>query len=167
MKKIFLLATTLLWAMLCFSQNVPNYSSIKLETKEDYNQAANDAAHQAANYILSTPVDKHNMNRLQSIVYLLKWMTGSPDYSFAIDEEITKLAKKNDDLMAVYMAAMAKYVLENKTESTNANKVKLNAVKLVVDFSKDTRNNVKQTSELKKLIEADNNGKLAEYLKIQ
>jgi len=149
-----------------FSQNLPDYSSIKLEVKEDYNSVANNAALQAANYILATPVDKKNNDRLKSIVYVIKWMTGTPDYNFTLDEKYTKFAKKNDDLLMLYMVAMAKFVLENNTDSKDQNKIILNAVKLIVAYVKDSKNNVKINNELKKMIEADDNGKLSDYLKL-
>jgi hypothetical protein len=149
-----------------FSQDLPKYDEIKLETKEDFNETANNAALQAANYLLSTPMESKSFDRLTSLQFILKWMTGSPDYSFTFDQQATKFAKNNDDLLGLYMAAMTKYVLENKTESKNQNKIKLNAVKLIIQYSKDTKNNVKINKELKKAIAAEENGKLEEYLKI-
>ena len=83
-----------------------------------------------------------------------------------MDEQATKFAKKNDDLLGLYMAAMAKYVLENKPDSKDQNKIKLNAVKLIIAFAKDDKNKVKINSEFKKAIEADEKGQLSEYLKI-
>ena len=149
-----------------FSQSLPKYDEIKLETKEDFNDAANNAALQASNYLLSTPMDSKSIDRLKSLQFIIKWMSGTPDFSFTLDEQATKFAKNNDDLLGLYMAAMTKYVLENKTESKNQNKIKLNAVKLIIQYSKDTKNNVKINKELKKAIEADENGKLEDYLKI-
>jgi len=149
-----------------FSQSLPKYDEIKLETKEDFNDAANNAALQASNYLLSTPMDSKSIDRLKSLQFIIKWMSGTPDFSFTLDEQATKFAKNNDDLLGLYMAAMTKYVLENKTESKNQNKIKLNAVKLIIQYSKDIKNNVKINKELKKAIEADEDGKLEDYLKI-
>jgi hypothetical protein len=42
----------------------------------------------------------------------------------------------------------------------------LNAVKFIVAYVKDSKNNVKINNEIKKMIEADDNGKLSEYLKL-
>lgn len=97
---------------------------------------------------------------------MIKWMTGTPDYTFSLDEQATNFAKNNDHFLGLYMAAMTKYVLENKTESKNDSKIKLNAVKLIINYSKVPSNNVKLNKELKKAIEADENGRLEEYLKL-
>jgi len=148
------------------SQVLPKYDEIKLETKDDFNEIANNSALQASNYLLSTPMDSKSIDRLRSLQFIIKWMTGSPDYSFTLDEQATKFAKGNDDLLGLYMAAMTKYVLENKAESKNQNTIKLNAVRIIIKYAKDINNKVKINKELKKVIEAEENGKLEEYLKI-
>lgn len=166
MKYLFFSLLLLLTINDSFSQSLPKYDEIKLETKEDFNDAANDAALKASTYLLSTPMDSKSIDRLKSLQYIIKWMTGIPDYTFTLDEQATKFAKNNDDLLGLYMAAMTKYVLENKSESKNQNTIKLNAVKMIIAYAKDMKNNVKINKELKKVIEADENGKLEEYLKI-
>ncbi|HET9056444.1 MAG TPA: hypothetical protein VFN30_06300 [Chitinophagaceae bacterium] len=166
MKTVLFSILLLLLLTNVFSQDNPKYDEIKLDTKEDFNEKANNAALQASNYLLSTPIDSKSIDRLKSLQFIIKWMSGTPDFSFTLDEQATKFAKNNDDLLGLYMAAMTKYVLENKTESKNQNKIKLNAVKSIIQYSKDTKNNVKINKELKKVIEADENGKLEDYLKI-
>lgn len=149
-----------------FAQTLPDYSSIKLNAKEDFNSTANDAALQAANYILSSPIDNKNNDRLKSLSYIIRWMQGTPDYNFSLDDQATKFAKNSDELLGLYMAAMTKYVLENNADSKDQNKIKLNSVMLVVSYSRDPKNNVKLNKELKNLIKADDKGQLAEYLKL-
>jgi hypothetical protein len=149
-----------------FSQTIPDLDGISLEKKEDFNSTADNAALQSATFLLSTPLEKNNIDRLKALQYIIKWMTGTPDYSFALDEQATKFAKKNDDLLGLYMAAMTKYVLENKSDSKDQNKIKLNAVKTIITYAKDETNKVKINSELKKVIQADEKGRLSQYLKI-
>jgi hypothetical protein len=148
-----------------FAQALPDFDAIKLETKEDFNAAADDAALQAANYLFSTPLDKNSMDRLKSMQYIIKWASGTPYYTFEIDQQSIKFAKKDNDLLALYMAAMTKFVLENKADAKDQEKIKLNAVKTIIAYAKDEKNNVKMNSELKKAIAADDKGELAEYLK--
>jgi hypothetical protein len=147
-----------------FAQSLPDFGAIKLEKKEDFNPAADNAALQAANYLLSTPLDKNSIDRLSAAQYVLKWMSGTPDYTFAIDERATKFTKKDTDLLGLYLAAMTKSVLEDKASAKDQNKIMLNALKSVAAYAKDKANKVKLNSELKKIIAADEQGKLAEYL---
>jgi hypothetical protein len=149
-----------------FAQALPDFDAIKLETKEDFNPTANDAALQASAFLLSSPLVKNNIDRLKSLQYVIKWMSGTPEYTFTLDEQATKFAKKNDDLLGLYMAAMTKFVLENKADSKDQNKIKLNAVKLIIAYAKEEKNKVKINGELKKAMEADEKGQLSEYLKI-
>ena len=166
MKKLFFVLLFGLFSNISFTQNLPDFDAIKLDKKEDFNSAADDAALQASNFLFSTPFERDNLDRLNSLQYIIKWMTGTPDYSFTFDEQATKFAKNNEYLLGLYMAAMTKYVLENKADSKDQNKIKLNAVKLIIAYAKDEKNKVKINAELKKAIEADDKGQLSEYLKI-
>ncbi len=164
MKRLIFITWLGLLSSLAFAQTLPDFDAIKLETKEDYNSIADNAALQAADFLLTTPLEKDNISRLRSLQYIIKWMSGTPDYNFTLNEQATKFAKKNDDLLGLYMAAMTKYVLENKADAKDQDKVKLNAVKLIIAYAKDEKNKVRLNAELKKAIEADDKGKLSEYL---
>lgn len=147
------------------AQTLPNFAAIPLSTKEDFNEAANLAALQAADYLFSTPMEKNNADRLQSLQYIIRWMSGTPDYQFTLDSQATQFARKNDDLLGLYMAAMVKYVLENKDSAHDQEKIKLHAVKQLITYAGDEKNKVKLNAALKKAIAADAAGQLEEYLK--
>jgi hypothetical protein len=166
MKHTLFLILVLITLSSGFSQELPNYEAIKLETKDDYNETSNNAALHASNYLFSTPVNSKSLDRLRSLQFIIKWMTGTPDYSFSLDQQAMKLSKNNDEILGLYMAAMTKYVLENKADSDDQGKIKLHAVKLLAQYAKDSNNKVKITKELKKAIEADANGTLEAYLSI-
>lgn len=151
---------------LSFTQSLPDFEAIKLEQKEDFNPISDNAALQASNFLLSTPFDKNNIDRIKALRFTLRWMSGTPDYKFTFDKQATKFAKRNHHLLGLYIAAMTKFVLENETDSKDQDKIKLNALKLVLEYVKDEKNKVRINSELKKAIEADNKGKLSEYLKL-
>ncbi|RYE53186.1 MAG: hypothetical protein EOP48_14940 [Sphingobacteriales bacterium] len=159
----------LLFATLChvtIGQTLPDFDNISLEKKEDFNATTNNAALQSATYLFSTPMEKDNIGRLKALRYIIRWMSGTPEYNFTLDEQATRFAKKNDDLIGLYMAAMTKYVLENQSDSKDQNKIKLNAVKYIISYAGDSANKVKITSELRKAMEADKKGQLPAYLKI-
>lgn len=167
MKRLIFSLLIALGPIAVFSQTLPDFEAIPLDKKEDFNSTADSAALQASSFLLSTPMEKNNLNRLRSMQYVIRWMTGTPGYSFTLDAQATRFAKKSDDLLALYMAAMTKHVLENKTNASDQNQIKLNALRLIILYAKDEQNNVKLNSELKKIMEAEEKGKLAEYLKIK
>lgn len=167
MKKLSFTLLLSLSTLFCLAQSLPDFSNIKLEKKEDYNDAANKAVLTAANYLFSTPLDKNDINRPICIGYILRWAQGTPDYNFTFDEQATKFTKKSEDLLGLYLAAMSKYVLENKADAKDQNKIKLNALKMITTYVRDEKNKVKLNSELKKMIEAESKGALEEYIGIR
>jgi hypothetical protein len=145
-----------------FSQALPNFDEIKLDQGVDY-KAAEPSAVQAASYILSTPFEKNDLNRLKSLQFIIKWMSGTPDYSFTLDDVVNKI-KGNDDLLGIYMACMTKYCLENKESAKDQKLVKLNSIKLLLAYCENENNKMKMTKQLKKLSEANKKGELEKEL---
>ncbi|HMF70275.1 MAG TPA: hypothetical protein VK616_02310 [Flavitalea sp.] len=163
MKTAFILILSVL-ANYSFSQIQTNFDNIKLEQAADY-RAADSIALGASTYLLSTPFAEDNIGRLKSLSFVIRWMTGTPDYSFTLDEVAGKIVKGNDNLLGLYMAAMTKYSLENKESSKDQKLVKLNALTSLLNYCEDVNNNVKMTKQLKKLSEAKAKGQLEQSLK--
>jgi hypothetical protein len=150
MRKTTLIVAAMLSVIAACSQQLPDVASIKLDRKEDFNATANDAALQASMYLLATPIEKNNADRDLAGEYLLKWMKGTPDFYFSLDEDAAELAQRDDALFIVFMAAMSKYVLENPSDAADIKKVKLNSVKMLIEYAKDPKNNA--NADLKKTI---------------
>jgi len=166
MKKIVAmlwLAITVLFYGSARSQTLPAIDEIKMEQSSDYDKAEPFVL-QTANYLLSSIYDKNNPDRVKAIQFIIKWMSGSAHYSFRMDETSAKIAKGNDDVMAVYMAAMTKYVIENKEGSKDPKLVKLNAVKYTLDYCGNPIFKMRMTKYLKKLAEAREKGELEKML---
>mgnify|MGYP003580548984 CR=1 FL=1 len=161
--RIILMALALFFGATVFGQNQPDYASIKLDTKENFTDEVNSTALKAATYILSTPIDKKSNPRLLASQFLLRWMTGSPHYSFEIGEQVGKITKGNDDLLIVYMAAMTKYCLENPASKDDQPNVKLASIKQLLNYCQTQQ--VSLTKELKKLHKANEEGELEKHLK--
>jgi hypothetical protein len=125
------------------AQTIPNYKDIKLETEKDFNEVADAAALQAVNYLFATPFDDKNLGRIQSAQYLIKWTGGTPAYEFVIDAAAIKFAKDDSDLLLMYLAAMTKFVLENKTEAKDKDKIRFAALKMVADYANDKKTTLK------------------------
>ena len=139
-------------------QTLPDFNLIKLEKPADY-KTAEPFALQTARYLLSTPLKKDDAERLNSLRFIGKWMFGTPDYSFVFTEVGDKIGKDND-LLGVYMAALAKYTLENKAAAKDQKVAKLNALVLLLDYCGQKDNNCRMTKQLKKLAEAKEKGQL-------
>lgn len=152
--------------LISVAQDFEKIAGIEFKQKSDFKSYETEVL-QCANYILQQPNDKDNVNRLLSLQTVIKWMSGTPDYTFAIDESIGAVMKKNDDVLGVYMAAMTKFVLENPDQAKDQSAVKLNAFAYLLDYCANPVNKIKQTKELEKAIEAKKDDKLKEYLSIK
>lgn len=165
MKKFFLLLAAWMMAMASMAQHAVDYASIKLDTKEDYDSTANAADLEASNYLLNTPIDKNDA-RIAATTYLLRWMSGTPEYNFDLNEGIKKFLnmKKDADLGMVYMAAMANVRLKGE-RSLDAQQTFMDAARLTIAYAKNPANHVKLSRETKKAIEAEEQGELESLLK--
>jgi hypothetical protein len=148
--------------------NAQDYSKLKdiqLKEKEDFIKAE-DRILECSKYILTTPMDDENTNRINALQFMFRWMDGTPDYTFTLDETVGKLAQTSDALLGVYMACMCRYVLENKEKAKDQKEVKYNSVLLLIDYSSDPENKVEISGELENLIRAKDEHRLKEYIKV-
>jgi hypothetical protein len=147
-----------------FAQGLPIFDNIKLEQKTDF-KSAEPYALEAATYLLSTPYLKDDLDRLKSLQFVIKWMSGTPDYLFTVDDVAGRIIKGNEDeLLGLYMAAMTKYSLENKVSAGDVKLVKLNSIILLLNYCEDPANHIKMSKNLKKLSEAKAKGRLEQEL---
>lgn len=161
MKKYFLLLFVFT-SITAFSQT--NYDTISLNSDAD-SRSANKYALEAANYMLSTPFDKDDVQRAKSFQFMSKWMDATPDFTFIFDLTVSeKIVKGSDDLLAYYMAAMTKFCLENEAKSKNDALVMVSSVKTLLAYCENPKNNLKMPSALQKLSDANKKGELIKAL---
>lgn len=163
MKHLFSLLVFLFSFNFLPAQSLPDYDEITLNKGEDY-RTAESALLQAVDFLLNNPIDAEKLDRAKSLQFIIKWMQGTPDYTFNIDAS-TKRISDNLDLIGIYMAAMTKYCIQNPTKATSKEDVKINAWKILLAYCADEKNNVKPSKKIRKLIEANNNGTLEKELK--
>ena len=163
MKKFLALTIAAGLAFSSYAQS--SYSNIKLEEKEDY-KLAESAVLKASEYLFTTKYDKEDLERLYAIEFIMKWMNGTPDFNFDLNEKFTKPFLHETDLLGLYMGALAKFAIEHKNQAKEPNTVNLNAAKMIIDYSNKPANNLKQTGELKKMAAALKKGELEKYFGI-
>jgi hypothetical protein len=149
-------------ALITFSQTASQYDNIPLAKAADYRKAEPQIV-LASDYIYSTPIDKDNQNRKNAMLFIVKWMAGTPDFSFSMDEAINKITNNDNEVLGVYFACITKYALE-KGKGVERDELKYNTFLLLANYCENPANNYKPRGEVKKLIEAKNEGKLKEYL---
>lgn len=149
--------TIALISNLSFGQNFDDLNKYEFKTTESYQTEKNNVL-LCANYLLDNPAseggDRAELNRLISIKYIIKWMEGTPDYTFDIGEKAVKLTKGNSDLLGLYLAAMSKVVIENKGEKLDGESIYNQSENLLVNYCSNSANNTKPSKKIKKLIKA-------------
>ncbi len=118
MKSFFVVLVFSLVSFMSFGQNPTELDSYPLKTQEDYVNAEPKVI-ETATFLFSTPVKKDDLSRLTATQFILRWMEGT-DYTFNIDAKMTELTDGNNDLFGMYLAGMAKVVLESETELSDA-----------------------------------------------
>ena len=150
MRKVLLSLVFIFCGFSLFAQDYTSLDSSQLKVKEDYVKAEPKVL-ECSNFLLSTPNEKNNLNRLMAMEYILKWMEGT-NYTFEINANAVELTDGNQDLFGLYITTMPKVVLENKEADLSADEIHNRVVSLLVAYCKDEKNNMKPTKKLKKLM---------------
>ena len=162
MKKYFLILFVFT-TISSFAQT--DYSKVTMAKDADYKPAEKYAL-EASNYLLSTPLNASDKQRAASEAFILKWMEGTPDYTYIIESPvITKLDSENKGLMGVYFAGMTKFSLENPAKAQDPQGVMINGIKALLAYSEKPENKVAPSETLTKLGELNKKGELEKLFK--
>jgi hypothetical protein len=161
MKKfVLILSLTFISINVCIGQTIFSCDSIELKTVQQMKQAEKFVL-TAADYVLSKPLHAKDSLVNEYTKFILTWMEKTPNYEFTFNEKIMDLCKDDENvlLFGVYTTCLAKAALEVKKDFVP------NAVKLFVAYIKNPENQVKQTSQIKKLIDDFDSNKIDKYVK--
>lgn len=149
--KIFLAIAILVSSLDSSAQIAYPYQDIKLEKPSDFSETE-PLALSAANYILTTPFVEVDKNRSGALQFLSNWMTGNKDFTFHKNGLILDISS-DKNVLSIFVAAMAKYSLENKKEAQNPLLVEQNASQITLAYCDDPANNFKLRKKQRKLLE--------------
>ncbi|MBY0543280.1 MAG: hypothetical protein K2P75_07735 [Sphingobacteriaceae bacterium] len=156
---LFLFFSTVIYS---YAQEFPNLKNIKLNKKSHFKSAEPEVI-KLVNYLFETPIDTKNHSRKEAGEFLIKWMNGTPDYVFVLEDKETVYFNTDADLMLIYMASLTKFMLENKSEK-NQNAIILGAMKLALTYLNQQENKKKWSALLWQLNDANLHGKLTTFL---
>jgi hypothetical protein len=155
-KKQTMRKSIFLFLLVCFcnvsiAQFVYPYRDIKLEKPSDYKETES-LALSAATFLITTPFIEVDEGRAGALIFLNSWINGTKDYQFYLQGLVQDISVDRN-LLSLYIAAMAKYTLENKAEAVNPIKVEQQASKILLAYCDDPKNNFKLKKKLRKLLE--------------
>lgn len=144
-------------------QNPEQWQQIKFEKPEDF-KAHEGVVLECARFVLNVAAEPGNPARKTALSKVAEWMSGTPDHTFIIGEHVGKLMNGNEAILGIYMAAMTKYVLENKDRATASDEIQYHSFDTLLEYCADPRNKVPSSRELKKALKAKDKGNLRGYL---
>ncbi|MCW3127871.1 MAG: hypothetical protein JWO03_3529 [Bacteroidetes bacterium] len=163
MRKSFFAVLLAFITLSASAQSMKNIDKTPLNKEADF-KTAEPKVKEAAEYLLSHPVDIKDESSLAASRFLILWMTGTPDYSFGVDGDMVKFVEKNTALTGVFMAAMVKVALDKPELAKDAKKFKIASYKVFADYCANDAHKVEKTVSIKSLIEANKKGKVESVL---
>ena len=160
-KTLFLTSVFLLSTYFLFAQTFVVPIDFSFKSKEDYAKYEKDII-DAAKWLEATPVGKEENTRQKASAFLMTWLTGSPTVTITLSKFELDLVQDNPQLLMMFMAGYAKYVLEN-SYSKDRLKATVAGVKSMINLY-NLGGDFKKNKTLKKALEKDAEGKLEEWI---
>lgn len=131
-------------------------------TKEEFVNSEKDLI-AAAKWLETTPVGTDMDKRTRVNAYVIAWLTNSPTVTIEIKGSILKPFEKNPQLLSVFMGGFSRYCLENNY-SKDQLQCNIAGLKSVINCY-NLGGDIKKDKALTKLIDADKDGKLEDWVK--
>lgn len=147
MKTTLLLVLFLIGGVVGFGQDLA--TTVTFDSPVAY-ESDEDAVLKAANYVFSNPFVDGDKERIEATATVVKWMEGTPDYSFIILPEVMDITKKNKNLFGYYIVGIAKVALENEGKMLMPEEMHAKTIDLLKEYCANEENNMKATKALKK-----------------
>ena len=106
-----------LGSSLCsFGQDYFYLEDIRLRKKSDFLDNESEAI-KAIDYLMSTPVNKNNLNRKACTRFIIKYAEKTPFITMTLDETVSKVYTGNLDLLSMYIGLWLKSAINDKDKS--------------------------------------------------
>jgi len=164
MNRIILVALITIFGVSGYASNFSKLANIELNTSEQYAEAQEQVL-DCCYYLLSTPCDKKDEDRGFATQFIIRWIQGTPEYSFEIEDVVTKMTAEKEELLSLYLTCYTKLTLESENPYEEKNQIKQQSIEAFLDYCGSSINKVRATKEMKKMLEARDQGQLEAYLK--
>jgi hypothetical protein len=162
MKQTVLLFLCLsVFSSILMSQDFIAPTNYSLVAKEDYSPYEKDII-AAAYWLEKQPFNKETDKYKETAKFIIQWISGSPTVNVELNETIIDLDKKNSGMMLLYMAASARYILENNYSKDMRAKHKAALTAMLTAYKEG--NGVKKDKKMEKLSKASEENKLDVWL---
>ncbi len=162
MKKIIIVLLLVLVSNEYLSAQFLYLDEVKLESKEDFVEYSETVA-DCCNYLLLTPYDKKDEQRISASTFVTQWVTNNPDVEFVVGKKIMVLTEEKQELISIYLTCVAKNLTNEDIHVENNQKLEELAMTAFLEYCSKPMNKIKLTKGIKELIELKSNGDLASF----
>ena len=159
---LLLFASLLAVATSVTAQTNDLLSSPLPQTKEEFTKSEPNVIN-TVNYLEVTPIDKQGDQWRAQAALLTAWLTNSPEVNIDLNANVVTFAKKNPELMIVFMGGWTKYALQNNY-SIDKVQCSMAGIRSGIKVYK-AGNGLKKDKEMEKLIALDDKGGLEDWVK--
>ena len=163
MKRTFFLLLFSLFITGLFAQEFEVPENVVLKNKEDYAQYEDEFIH-GFNWLIATPADQEIVKQKQVNAFLLMWLTGSPNVSVEIREDVLTFMESSPDLLMVFLGGWGKYALESK-DYDNMVAGNLAGLNAVMDYYEKNLDVIGKDKNIEKYLKLKAKGKLEDHVK--
>lgn len=133
------------------------------ETKEDY-KTNEPKVIATVDWIENTPINENEELHKLQYGLLIQWISGSPTVTLSLQNYVMEYAKKNSELLIVFMGGWTRYALQNEY-TTDALQCNLAGVMSMIKVYKAGK--LKKDKKMDELVKLEADGKLESWLKDQ
>jgi hypothetical protein len=157
-KVLIILTLTLFFTQSSFSQEYSVPKDAVLETAEDYKKHESNIL-DCINWLENTPVNQDSEKRIKAKAFLMQWATGTPTVTIEMQSFQLDLAKKNADLLIVFMGGWIKHAIENPNEKDNIQASNIAGINSIIKvYTSNKGDGIKKDKRIEKLIKMDEIG---------
>ncbi len=120
-----------------------------------------------ANWLIKTPLDQQENKRAKQSAFLIAWISNAPTVTVMINSKFTPLNKKNPQLLVIYMAAYAKYVLQNNYSKDEVKCTVAAIESVILVYQRELGKTIKKDKDIEKFIKLQEKGELEEWVSTQ
>jgi hypothetical protein len=161
MKNFFTLIALSIFSLNVFSQSFQVPKNYKLENKDDYARYEKSIV-ECIDWLLATPISQETEKRQAANDFLVKWLSGSPDVSVDIEQQIVTFVDSPEYLL-MFMGGWAKYAIENNdyTSKRNGN---IAGIEAVIEFYNKNKELIGKNKNVEKYVKLKENGELEKFI---
>jgi len=105
---------------------------------------------------LGQALEANELGKVQCLQFIMRWMEGTPDYTFGIGPDFVDFCGKDLNLSGVYMAALTSAAVSEKFEDKSSEQLSANAREIFLDYCADPAHGVKPNKAVKNALKSRN-----------